>query len=109
MIYAVGCKVILKVQDVEEFDPTYKRAKAAGIVLADTEDKIRRQASVDKGVVIAMGPSCSEHYTKGLEIGDIVAFPKYGGKIVSELEDEQDKYCVINDEDVQCILRKHNG
>jgi len=107
-VEAVGCKLVLKSLAVE--DPVLKRARQAGFALAkETEKDLERmQAGIDKGTVLDIGPSCSEHYISGIKVGDTVVFAKYAGKIVPALDNEDEKYLVINDEDVVCKYRsKH--
>ena len=108
-VEAVGCKVVLRVQKIEEYDPVFRRAQEAGLITSAGEDSKRKQAGIDKGEVLEIGPSCSEHYIKGVNIGDIVGFAKYGGKIVSSIDDPEDKYLIINDEDIVCKFRSNNG
>lgn len=108
-VEAIGCKLVLRVQRVEDYDPTIKSAKAVGIVIPEHEDNKRAQAGIDKGVVLEIGPTCNEEYIKGVKVGDTVGFAKYGGKIVSALDDNEDRYLIINDEDVVCKFRSKNG
>lgn len=104
-VEAIGCKIILRVQRVEDYDVTFKKAKEVGIIIADHDDNRRAQAGIDKGEVLAIGPSCSDQYIQGVQVGDMVGFAKYGGKIVSALDDPDDRYLIINDEDVVCKFR----
>lgn len=108
-INAIGCRVVLRVEQV--VDHKLERAKKAGLVLApETEkDQERAQAGVDKGVVLAIGPTCAPAWIDGVKVGDTVAFAKYAGKLVSSLDDPEDKYLIINDEDVICTYRSTNG
>jgi co-chaperonin GroES (HSP10) len=104
-VEAVGCKLVLKALTVE--DPILKKMNAIGLEIAQMtkEDQKRAQAGVDKGEVIAIGPSCSEQYIGGIKVGDTIAFAKYAGKIVEALNDPEDKYLIINDEDVVVKFR----
>jgi len=108
-IHAVGCRLVLRVEQV--IDPKLERAKKAGLVLAaETEkDQERAQAGVDKGIVLSIGPNCSPAWIEGVKVGDEIAFAKYAGKLVTAKDDPEDKYLIINDEDVICTYRSKNG
>jgi len=108
-VEAVGCRLVLRVKEV--IDPVLERAKRAGFALAtETEkDQQRAQAGVDKGTVLSIGPNCSPAWIEGVKVGDEVAFAKYAGKLVTALDDPEDKYLIINDEDVVCTYRSKNG
>jgi co-chaperonin GroES (HSP10) len=108
-VNAIGCRVILRVKQVE--DPVLKRAQAMGIKLAPQteEDQKRAQAGVDQVVVLAIGPNCSASWIGGVKIGDTVAFAKYSGKLISALDNPEDKYLILNDEDILCTYRSTNG
>lgn len=108
-VEAVGCKIVLRSLVVE--DPILKKAQTLGFALPKEtqEDMKRMQAGVDKGEVLEIGPTCSDQYVAGIKVGDTVVFAKYAGKIVPALDDENDKYLVINDEDVVCKYRSKNG
>jgi len=68
---------------------------------------LRENASMDKGVVLAIGETAFRDY--GIEcpiqVGDYISYAKFGGKDVTDPEDGK-VYVVINDEDVVAILRK---
>jgi co-chaperonin GroES (HSP10) len=101
MLEADHYRVILKYESVYDVDPTFLRAKKAGIELPeDHEEMQRRNAGVDKGTVVSVGPTAN---TKA-RVGDRIGFAKHSGKFV---EDEKDhtKYLVINDEDILFIQR----
>lgn len=108
-VNAIGCRLVLRVEEV--IDPVLERAKKAGFKLAAaTEDDMKRaQAGVDKGVVLAIGPNCAPAWVEGVNVGDTVAFAKYAGKLVTALDNSEDKYLIINDEDVIATYRSTNG
>lgn len=114
MIIPCGHRVVVKQEKLEDVDPTYKKAARAGIVFADTDDKRREQAGLDKGTVITVGPGAFVEFNKnqGLDepwckVGDKIAFAKYSGKNVVD-PDNNEVYVVLNDEDVVCIIRNSN-
>ena len=109
MIEPVSHRIVVKPFDIMESDAVYKSAKASGIVLSG-EDKLKReQAGVDRGTVIAMGPTVFKDFEcpNTINVGDDIVYAKYAGK---EVEDPETKemFTIINDEDVVAILRKGN-
>lgn len=112
MIIPVGHRVVVKQEKLEEVDVAYRKAKQAGIVIADTDEKRREQAGLDKGVVISIGPGAFVEFNRNqmtdgpwCKPGDRIAFAKYSGKTVVD-PDDHETYMVINDEDVVCVIRE---
>ena len=105
MITPLLHRIIVKQRKLEEVDQTLKRARAAGIVIADHSDTTRAQAGVDKGIVIAVGPTAYRDFNveSPIKVGDIVVFAKFSGKVIQDPEDEQE-YVALNDEDIVAIL-----
>jgi co-chaperonin GroES (HSP10) len=112
VIEPAGNKILIKRDKVEDHDPTYKAVKNAGLVIPETEDHLRRQAGMDRGKVVALGPSAfKDPYfldTKWCEVGDFIIFPQYSGKAIKNHESGED-FILINDADVVAILRGYNG
>ena len=106
MIKPLLHRIIVKQRKLEEVDQTLKRARAAGIVIAEHGDTIRAQAGVDKGVVIAIGPTAYRDFNTEtpIKVGDIVVFAKFSGKIIQDPEDEEE-YVALNDEDIVAIIK----
>lgn len=107
-IIPCGHRIVVRPVKLEDVDDLYRRAKSAGIELASDKDVLREQMSVDRGFVEAIGPSAFRDFnaeTPWCAVGDIVAFAKYSGKAVKDL-DTEDSYIVLNDEDIVCILKK---
>ena len=84
------------IEPIEESKTT-----ASGIVLPETVEKEKPM----KGKVIAVGPGKlnekSERIPMSVKVGDIVLFKKYGP---DEIEIDQKKYLVGDEEDVLAIL-----
>lgn len=102
-VEAVGHRVIVKPDPVET-------KTASGIVLQVNED--REYAAAQKGTVIAVGPMAwknslygygIEGWTPWVKEGDRVFFARYSGK---QFRDEitQERFIIINDEDIQCKI-----
>lgn len=92
---------------------TKKALEASGLVapewVKDELEKkaLRENASMDKGVVVAIGETAFRDY--GIEcpvkVGDYITYAKFGGKDVTDPETDK-VFVVINDEDVVAILSK---
>jgi co-chaperonin GroES (HSP10) len=107
MLTPVIHRIIVKQEKLEDVDPRYKQARAAGIVIPDHEDNKRAQAGVDKGTVVAIGPTAYVGFDTEcpLKVGDVIAFARYSGKVVTD-PDDNEEYVLLNDEDVVCIISK---
>ena len=95
-----GCRILLKPHTIEEVDPIYAKAKAAGIDIGEFTSR-KEQANIDKGTVLQIGPQCHEDYVGDLTEGSVIGFAKFGGKFV---KDDGIDYLIINDEDVICVF-----
>ena len=111
MIIPTTHRVIVKADKVEESDPVYKSARAAGIALADHSDRKREQASVDRGYVVDIGPTAFQaFYPDGMEkrpvnIGDYVAYARFSGKFITDPFTEEE-FVALNDEDIICVFKE---
>jgi co-chaperonin GroES (HSP10) len=106
MIEPCGHRVLLEVKDITELDPVYASAKKAGLELAQNhEDHLRKQAGLDKGVVVSLGSTAFKDFggTAWCKPGDLVVFAKYSGKIIEDLDKK--KYVILNDEDIIAVLK----
>lgn len=112
VIEPAGNKILIRRDKLEDHDPTYKAIKTAGLVLPETEDHLRRQAAMDRGKVISMGPTAfKDPYfleQRWCEVDDFIIFPQYAGKAVKNHETGED-FILINDADVVAILRGYDG
>jgi co-chaperonin GroES (HSP10) len=106
-----GYRVLIKPDTLEQFDPTFAKAKALGIDLSATEEKNERTA-IDTGVVLQIGPVAysdrggAENWCK---VGDRVSYARHGGKHVKDPEDASKTYLVLNDEDIILVWETNNG
>lgn len=101
IVQPLGHRVLIKPQNVEDIDPVYKAAKAAGIEGLDFSER-REQGAVDRGIVVAIGETAFIAFggSPWCTIGDYVAYAKYSGKVIVNPDDPKDKYLVLNDEDI---------
>lgn len=97
-----GYRVLIKPDSLEEFDPLIAAAKKAGIHIAEAEER-KELTAVDTGVVIQIGPVAFvdrggvENWCK---VGDRVSYARHGGKMVKDPQNAENKYLVLNDEDI---------
>jgi co-chaperonin GroES (HSP10) len=110
MLIPTTHRIVVKQKQLVDVSPEHKRAKALGLVLAETEDKKRAQAGVDQGTVIAFGPTAFRDFETECPIstGDLIAFAKYSGKIVTD-PDDNEEYVILNDEDVVAVIKETNN
>lgn len=99
-------RVLLKLDDVSDSDPTFKAVKAAGLAIPD-HILDREKHAVVWGTVVAVGPTAFKDYQgdpSWLKVGSRVVIAKYSGKVVDY---KGEKFTVVNDEDV--ILVENNN
>lgn len=104
MIEVTGCRILVQPLTVEENDEVVRSAKRSGLVLLESDER-KTRAHMDKGVVLQLGPRCSDEYVAGVRVGDTIGFTKFGGKFVRDFGSDVD-VLVINDEDVICIFKE---
>lgn len=102
-IDVIGFRILVKPDNVME-SKKYK-TDIPGFVVAGQE-KDREQQAVDKGTVVACGPTAFADYKfeNPLKAGDHIVFAKFAGKEVVDPETDE-KFVIILDEDVVAIMR----
>lgn len=107
MIQIKGHRVLVKVFNLEEVDPTFKSAKAAGIVIAESDTISREKNAVDRGIVVQIGDTAYKDFggSPWCQIGDEVIFSRYAGKVLTDPYTDE-KYTALNDEDLICVITK---
>lgn len=110
MIVPVTHRILIKADRIENVDKTYIAAKRAGIVIPDHDDNKRAQAGVDKGIVVAIGPTAFRDFNTEcpLSVGDYVAYARYSGKHIED-PDTGEEFIVLNDEDVVVYFKKEEA
>ena len=105
MIKPLLHRIIVKQQKLTEAHKEYRRAEALGIVIPEHEDNKRAQAGVDKGVVVAIGPTAYRDFNTDtpIKVGGMVAFARFSGKTILDPKDDEE-YVALNDEDIVAIL-----
>ena len=104
MIFPVLHRIVVRPDNIENVDPIYKAARLAGI---DIPEPKREQAAVDRGVVVAIGATAFKDFgsESPIEVGDFIAYAKYGGKAIKDPYTDEEVVC-LNDEDIICIFKK---
>lgn len=94
-------RILVKPFKLEDFDPTYKSAAAAGIHIPKMQERVREEQAVDRGIVIAVGPIAFKEWGDDpvVSVGDEVFFAKYAGKRIKDPYTEEE-FVALNDEDL---------
>jgi co-chaperonin GroES (HSP10) len=113
MIEPLLHRIVVKQLDVLEEDKRFKSARDTGLIIPTDGQMKREQAAVDRGIVVAKGPTFYIDWNgadpDSVKVGDEVVFARHAGKVVrdpDQAEDDKTVYIVLNDEDVISILRK---
>jgi len=99
MIVPVLHRLLVKPDPVET-------TSAGGIVLAINEK--REQAAAERGTVIMLGSTCFKDYggdENTVKVGDRVFYARYAGKEVSEDSNSNEKFMLLNDEDIVGVIK----
>ena len=107
MIVPCGYRVLVKPRKLEEVDKVVASAQKSGIYIPKEHSDIARlERAVDQAEVLALGPTAFKDYGDAwCEVGDIVAYAKYAGKLVYDPDLGED-VLVLNDEDVVCVIKE---
>lgn len=106
MIIPTLHRILIKADRLEDVDKTHVKARQLGLVIPDSDDNKRAQAGVDKGTVVAIGPTafCDFNAESPIKVGDYIAYARFAGKSVTDPQNEED-FVILNDEDVVCIFK----
>ncbi len=110
MIKPCGHRLTVKPFKQEEVDEILKKATESGFLkqfeIINTNKK-REDASVDRGVVLAIGPTAWQDFKSDpwCKVGDEILFAKFAGKFVDDPE-TGDSVCILNDEDVVAVVKE---
>lgn len=100
-----GHRIIIKPFKLEEVDEVYQRARASGLQIVRPNEK-REDASVDKGIVLDIGPDCWPDSDKPwCEVGDTVLFAKFAAKLVEDPKTNE-TVGILNDMDVVAVIKE---
>ncbi len=102
----LGHRLLVQPISLEDHDPAVASAKRAGIHIMDKTE--RQEASIiNSGVIVQIGPTAFLE-VGGLtwcSVGDRVDYVRHGGMFVHDPDNKENKWYVINDEDVLVIWR----
>lgn len=111
MITPCGHRLLVKPYKQVEVDEVMRKAKDFlkdfQIVKAEGQER-REDASVDKGIVLAIGTSAWSGFGDGSPwcgVGDEIFFAKFAGKMIDDPETGE-ALMLMNDEDVVAIISK---
>jgi co-chaperonin GroES (HSP10) len=100
-----GYRVLIKPDTLETFDPVIAAAKRSGIVLQDADER-KEATAIDSGIVLQLGPvafSDRGGVDAWCKVGDRVSYARHGGKILKSPGNPEEKYLVVNDEDIVMV------
>jgi len=106
MIIPILHRVLVLPENVQDANETFKKMKALGLAIPDSDLLKKEQAAVELGTIIAIGETAFVDFkaTKVPVVGEKVLYAKYAGKAVS---DGDTKYLVLNDEDIIGIIKEN--
>ena len=100
-------RVLVKPDDLEETDPTFKAIKAAGLQIPESIKEKERYA-ITTGIVLEVGKTCFKDYggdPSWLKKGERVIYAKYGGKEIPDPNHKDKKLALLSDEDIVGVYR----
>lgn len=106
-IRPAGHRLVIRPFKLEDVDDTYKRARIAGLEVV-RPNQVREDQSVDKGVVLAIGPTCWPDDDPWCSVGDTIIFAKFAPKFIEDPETKE-SLGILNDEDVVAVLKENNN
>ncbi len=106
MIEPCGHRLVIKPFKLADVDVDLQRARALGLTVVRENEK-REDASVDKGIVLAVGPTCWPDQEPWCKVGDTIIFAKFAPKFIDDPE-TKDTLGILNDEDVVAVLKETN-
>ena len=106
MIEPCGHRLVVKPFKQEDVDDVIKSAKKFGIEIVNSNQK-REDASVDKGVVLAIGPTAWKDFSSEpwCKVGDTILFAKFSPKFVED-PNTKETVGILNDEDVVAVIKE---
>src|SRR3990167_6486719 len=101
-VFPVEFKVLILPEDVEDADPILRRAKAAGLKLAE-DYKEREQMANVHGTLVAVGGNAFQDWREPIpKVGQRALFAKYAGNQVHGADGRL--YRIASDKDLAAVL-----
>lgn len=99
MIKPCGHRVLVK-------PDTLETKTESGLILA-YENYDREQASVQEGELVEVGPTAWKDFggVAWASVGDRVTYSRYAGRFITDPDDPEVKYVLLNDEDILAVLK----
>ena len=106
MIEPCGHRLVVKPFKQEDVDEVVRSAKKFGIEIVNS-NQAREDASVDKGVVLAIGPTAWKDFggEPWCKVGDTILFAKFSPKFVED-PNTKETVGILNDEDVVAVIKE---
>lgn len=106
MIIPLLHHILVKPEKLEDFNKDIQRAKGMGLVIPELEDMKRAQASVDRGIVVALGATAYRDFNVDppVQVGDVVNYARFSGKLMEDPETGEEFIC-LNDGDLICVIK----
>jgi co-chaperonin GroES (HSP10) len=105
----VGHRLLVKPVALEEADPAFAAARRMGL---DLSERTQRQESsiIDRGTVEQIGPTAFEDFggEAWCKVGDLIDYVRHGGKYVLNPDNKEEKWLVLNDEDVLIVWSQND-
>jgi co-chaperonin GroES (HSP10) len=105
-----GHRVLVKPDSLGEIDPVFASAQKAGLKLLERTE--RQEATIiDTGIVVQLGPTAYKDFggaDNWCKVGDKVSYTRHGGKFISDPENDENKWLVLNDEDIIMVWETNN-
>lgn len=103
-----GFRVLVKIDPPKERIKVSPELKQLGFEIGMSKEQEQAEEVASKtGWVVGIGPTAWKAYDDGrpwAKIGDHIIFSKYSNEIVEDPE-TQEKFHLINDEDVQLVIK----
>lgn len=103
-----GHRILIKPDTLDDVDPVFASARKAGFQFAEKTE--RQEATIiDIGTVIQIGPTAYDAFggaDKWCKVGDRVSYTRHGGKTIHNPDNQEEKWLVLNDEDVIMVWSK---
>jgi len=101
-IKVCGHRVLVKPDAIEN-------VSSGGIVIV--QDERRESRAVQRGTVVAIGPTAWHAYDKTspdwepwAQIGDRVDYARHAGRYTNDPENPEEELVLLNDEDIQTVV-----
>lgn len=97
---------MVRTKTLEEHDPVFAKAKAAGLTLLK-QTEVMERSGVDTGTVVAVGSTAFRDFggEAWCAVGDLIAYARHAGKHVTD-PFTKEEFLILNDEDVVCVFKE---